>query len=479
MSGIIYLLNRGILLFTSQGVVSFDCCLLGVSGLVYFSLSFWLSVRYWVHCIDCSFTLALLGCYIRVSGCSINGILSGLSGVGHLLNRGILLFASEGVISLDCCFLSVSCLVYFGLSLRFRVRYWVDCCDGSFTLALFSRYICVICCCIDGVFGCLSGVGHLLDRSILLFTSEGVISFDGGLLSVSCFINFCLSLRFRVRYWVHCVNRCFTLALFGCHIGIGGCGIDRILGCLGGVIYLLDGCIFLFTSEGVVSFNRCLLSIGGFVDFGLSFWLSVSYWVDCCDGCLALALLGRYIGVVCCRIDGVLSGLCCVIYLLDGCILFFASEGIVCLDRCLLSIGGFVDFGLSFWLSVSYWVDCCDGCLALALLGRYIGVGCCGVDRILSGLGGVIYLLDGCILLFTSEGVISFDGGLLGVSCVLHRLLSCWLRIWCWVDVCDGLDASVFLCANLGSSRRGINGILSDLCSIIHLFNGCIFFFLS
>ena len=94
--------------------------------------------------------------------------------------------------------------------------------------------------------------------------------------------------------------------------------------------------------------------------------------------------------------------MCGVIYLLDGCILLFASQGIVSFDGCFLSICGFVYFGFSLRFRICYWVDRCNGCFALALLSRYIRVGGCGVDGVLGCLRGVIYLLDGCIFLFSS-----------------------------------------------------------------------------
>ena len=93
------------------------------------------------------------------------------------------------------------------------------------------------------------------------------------------------------------------------YIGVGGCGIDGNLSSLGGVIYLLDGCILLFTCEGVVSFNRGLLGVCCLVYFCLRLRFRVRYWVDCCDGCFTLALLSRYICVSGCGVDGVLSGL--------------------------------------------------------------------------------------------------------------------------------------------------------------------------
>ena len=267
--------------------------------------------------------------------------------------------------------------------------------------------------------------------------------------------------------------------MFSCYIRVSGCGVNRILSGLRGIVNFLNRCIFLFACEGVVSFDGGFLSVGCFINFGFGLRFRVGYWVHCVNRCFTLALLGRYIRVGGCGVNRILSGLRGVIYLLDGCILLFASQGVVGLDGRFLSVSCFINFGLSLRFRVRYWVHCVDCCFTLALLGCYIRVSSCGINGILSGLRGVIYLLDGCILLFASEGVVSFDRGLLSFSCVLHRLLSCWLSIWCWVDICDGLDASVFLCANLGSSRRSINRVLGCLSGIIHLLNSRIFFFLS
>ena len=117
----------------------------------------------------------------------------------------------------------------------------------------------------------MRGIVNFLNRCIFLFACEGVVSFDGGFLSVGCFINFCLSLRLSVSYWVDGCNSSLALTLFSCYIRVSGCGVNRILSGLRGIVYLLERCILLFTSEGVVSFNRGLLSVSRFIDFGLSF----------------------------------------------------------------------------------------------------------------------------------------------------------------------------------------------------------------
>ena len=242
------MLDGCILLFTCESIVSFDCCLLSVGGFINFGFSLRFSVRYWVDRCNSGLALTLFSRHIGIVGCSIDGVFSGLCSIVNFLNSCILLFTSEGVISFNCCFLSVGGFINFGLSLRFSVGYWVHCVDCCFTLALFSCYIGVCGCVVNRVFSGLGGVIHLLDGCILLFTCEGVISFDGCFLGVSCFINFCLSFWLSVCYWVHCVNRCFTLALLGCYIRVSGCGVNGIFSCLRGVVHLLNSCILLFTS---------------------------------------------------------------------------------------------------------------------------------------------------------------------------------------------------------------------------------------
>ena len=167
----VYLSLSCILLFAGQVRIILDGVLLGVRCLSDCILGISFSFRCLWHRIDCLRAFVLLSRYIRIAGCSIDGILSLCSFCVYLGLSSILLFTSQVRIILDGILLSVRCLSYRILRVCFSCWGLWHCVNRVLTSIFLSRYIRVACCSIDGVFGFLRFSINFCFCSILLFAS--------------------------------------------------------------------------------------------------------------------------------------------------------------------------------------------------------------------------------------------------------------------------------------------------------------------
>ena len=167
----VYLGLSCVFLFTSQVRIILDGILLSVGCLSYrvFSISF----RCWGlwHCINRVLTSIFLSRYIRIAGCSIDGILSLCSFCVYLGLSSILLFTSQVRIILDGILLRICRLSDRILGVCFSCRGLWHCVNRVLTSIFLSRYIRVACCSIDGVFCFLRFSINFCFCSILLFAS--------------------------------------------------------------------------------------------------------------------------------------------------------------------------------------------------------------------------------------------------------------------------------------------------------------------
>ena len=211
-----------------------------------------------------------------------------------------------------------------------------------------------------------------------------------------------LSVSFRCRCLWNCVNRVLAGIFLSCYVLIGCRCVNGVLSLLSFLIHLSFSCILLLTSQGVVCLNRCFLVVSCLIDGVLSIsfrcW-RLWYGIDCV---LTSIFLSRYILVGCRYIDGIFCLLSFVIHLSFGCILFLASQSVVCLDCILLISCSLIDcvlgVGLSRWC-LWYGVN---RVLTSIFLSCYVLIGCRCVDGILGFLRLVVNLSLGCVLLLTS-----------------------------------------------------------------------------
>ena len=315
---------------------------------------------------------------------------------------------------------------------------------------------------------------HLLDGRVLLFTSQIRTVFNGLFLSISGCLNFIFGCWLSDRRWIDGIDCVHALTLLSGHISVVACSVNGILSCICGILYLRLGSVFLFLSQTIISLDGCLLSVGCILNGLLSSWLSHLTWVDRINRVHAAVLLSFHCIVISCLVDGVFGCLSSCVHLSDGIRLLFIGQSVIGLDGILLSTCCIFDGLFSCWLSRWGLWHIVDGLRALGLLSSNIFIGCCCVDSILSLSCFSVNLGLGCILLLTSQSIISFDRGLLSIGCLVDGVLGisfrCW-RVWNGVDC---VLAGVFLSCHVLVSGCCIDGILSFLGFFVHLSFGCI-----
>ena len=357
--------------------------------------------RLW-HIIDGLRTLVLLSCYIRVACCGINGILSLCSfGVHFRLSR-VLLFASQVRIILDGIFLSVSCLSHRILSVCLGCwRLW-HCVDGLRAFILLSRHIRIRSRCINGTLSLCSFGVYLGLGCILLFASQVRVFLNRIFLSVGCLSHRILGVGLRCWCLWHRIDCLRAFVLLSCDICVACCGIDGILSlsCFG--VYFRLSCILLFACQVRVFLNRVLLSVRclSYRVFRISFRCRGLWHII--DGFGTFILLSCHIRIRSRCIDGILSLRSFGVYLGLSCILLFASQVRIFLNRVLLSVRCLSDCILGVCFSCwSLW-HCVNRVLTSIFLSCYIRIACRCIDGILSLCSFGINFCLGCVFLFAS-----------------------------------------------------------------------------
>ena len=206
----------------------------------------------------------------------------------------------------------------------------------------------------------------------------------------------------------------------------------------------------------------------------LSCWLSHWTWVDCIDCVHAAVLLSFHCIVISCLVDGVFGCLSSCVNLSDGIRLLFVGQSVIGLDGILLSCRCIFDGLFSCWLGRWGLWHIVDGLRAFGLLSSNIFIGCRCVDSILSLSCFSVHLGLGCILLLTSQSIISLDGCLLSVSCLVDGILSVSLRCRCLWNGVDCVLAGVFLSCYVLVGGCGIDGVFGLLRFFVHLSFGCV-----
>ena len=319
----------------------------------------------------------------------------------------------------------------------------------------------------------------MLDSCVLLFTSQIRTVFNDLFLSISGCLNFIFGCWLSDRGWVDGIDGVHALTLLSGHISVVACGINGILSGICCRLNLRLGCVFLFLSETIISLDGCLLSVGCVLNGLLSCWLSHWTWVDRINRVYSAVLLSFHCIIISRLVDGVFGCLRSCVHLSDGIRLLFVGQSVIGLDGILLSSCCIFDGLFSCWLGRWGLRHIFDGLRALGLLSSNIFIGCRCVDSILSLSCFSVYLGLGCILLLTSQSIISFDGCLLSVGCLVDRVLGVSFRCWRLWNGVDGLSALVFLSSDIFICCRCIDGILSFLGFFVHLSLSCIFFLTS
>ena len=213
-------------------------CILGIS------LSRW---RLW-HGVDCVLASVFLSCYVLIACCRVNGVF----GLGYFLVNlrlsCILLLTSEGVISFDGCFLSISSLIDGVLGISLSSWGLLDIIDCLSTLILLSRHIVISCRCINGIFCLLRFFVNFGFSGFFFLTGQVRIFLNRIFLRISCLSNriFCVGLSCW-RLW-HCIDSLRTFVLLSCYIRIACCSIDSVFSLLSFFVNFRFCCVLLFTS---------------------------------------------------------------------------------------------------------------------------------------------------------------------------------------------------------------------------------------
>ena len=244
----VYFRLRCILLFASQVRVFLNrvllsvCCLSDcILGVCFRSWCLWNSVNRVLTCI-------FLRCYIRIAGCSIDGILSLCSFCVYLGLSSILLFTSQVRIILDGILLRICRLSDRILGVCFSCRGLWHCVNRVLTSIFLSRYIRIRSRCINGILSLSRFCVYLSLGCILLFTSQVRIFLNRILLSVRCLSYSVFSVCLSGRGLWHIIDGFGTFILLSCHIRVTCCSIDGILSFLRFGINFRLSCILLFAS---------------------------------------------------------------------------------------------------------------------------------------------------------------------------------------------------------------------------------------
>ena len=319
----------------------------------------------------------------------------------------------------------------------------------------------------------------MLDGCVLLFTSQIRTVFNGLFLSISGCLNFIFGCWLSDRRWIDGIDCVHALTLLSGHISVVACGINGILSGICCCLNLRLGCVFLFLSQTIIILDGCLLSVGCILNGLLSGWLSYWTWVDRINRVYSAVLLSFHCIVISRLVDGVFGCLSSCVNLSDGIRLLFVGQSVIGLDGILLSSRCIFDGLFSCWLGRWGLRNIVDSLSAFGLLSSNIFIGCCCVDSILSLSCFSVNLGLGCILLLTSQSIISFDCGLLSVGCLVDCVLSISLRCWrLWYGV-DCLGAIGLLSCYVLVGCRYVDGILSFLSFFIHLSLSRVFFLTS
>ena len=176
---------------------------------------------------------------------------------------------------------------------------------------------------------------------------------------------------------------------------------------------------------------------------------------------LTSIFLRCYIRIACRCVDGILSLSRFGVYLSLGCILLFACQVRVFLNRVLLSVRclSYRILGVCF-RSWFLW-HCINRVLTSIFLSCYIRVACCCIDSILSLCSFCVYFRLSCILLFASQVWIFLDGVLLGISCLSDCILGISFSRWGLWNSVNRVLTCIFLRCYIRIAGRSIDGILS------------------
>ena len=347
-------------------------------------------------------TSIFLSCYIFVGCRRIDGIFGLLSFLIHLRLGCILLLTSEGVVRFDCCLFISCCLIYCVLGVSLRCWCLWNGVDSVFTSIFLSRDILVGCSCIDGILSFLGFFVHLSLSCILLLASQSIIRLDCGLLISCCLIHCILGISLRCwRLW-NGVNRVLTSIFLSCYVLIACCRVNGVFGLGYFLVNFRLGCILLLTSEGVISFDGCFLSISSLIDGVLG--ISLSSWglLDIIDCLSTLILLSRHIVISCRSIDGIFSLLRFGVNFGFSGFFFLTGQVRIFLNRIFLRVSCLSN--RIFCVSLSRWGlrHIIDGFSTFILLSRYIRVACCSIDSVFSLLSFFVNFRFCYVLLFTS-----------------------------------------------------------------------------
>ena len=357
-----------------------------------------------------------------------------------------------------CLWNSVNC-VLTGIFLRCYIRIRSRSIDSILSLSRFGVYLSLSC--------------------VFLFACQVRIFLNRIFLSVRCLSDRVFSISFSCwRLW-NIIDGFGAFVLLSCHIRVTCCGIDSILSLCSFCVYFRLRCILLFTSQVRVFLNRILLSVRCLSHRVFSVSLSCRRLRHIIDSFGAFILLSRYIRIGCCRIDGVFCFLSFGIHFRFGCILLFASQVWIFLNRVLLSVSCLSDCILSVCLSCRGLRHRVNGLRAFVLLSRYIRIACRGIDGILSLSRLGVYLSLSCVFLFASQVRIIFDGVLLSIGCLSDCILGISFSLRCLWHRVDCLRTFVLLSRHVIVACCGIDGILSLSRFGVYLSFGCILLFAS
>ena len=206
----------------------------------------------------------------------------------------------------------------------------------------------------------------------------------------------------------------------------------------------------------------------------LSCWFSYWTWVDRINRVYSAVLLSFHCIVISRLVDGVFGCLSSYVNLSDGIRLLFVGQSVIGLDSIFLSCRCIFDGLFSCWLGRWGLWHIVDGLRALGLLSSDVFVGCRCIDSILSLSCFSDYLGLGCILLLTSQSIISFDSCLLSIGCLVDGILSISFRCRCLWNGVDCVLAGVFLSCYVLVGGCGIDGVFGLLRFFVHLSFGCV-----
>ena len=203
--------------------------------------------RLW-HGVDCVLASVFLSRYILIACCRVNGVF----GLGYFLVNlrlgCILLLASEGVVSFDGRFLSVSSLIDGILGIRLSSWGLLDIIDCLSTLILLSRHVVISCRSIDGIFGLLRFFVNFGFSGFFFLTGQVRIFLNRIFLRVSCLSNriFCVGLScWGLRNGIDSLR---TFVLLSRYIRVACRCVDSVFSFLRFGINFCFGCVFLFAS---------------------------------------------------------------------------------------------------------------------------------------------------------------------------------------------------------------------------------------